>query len=472
MPVIPDYPNLTQLQLDLRNGEYTACDLMGKYLQRIAERPGLNAFVHLNPELALEAAERCNKNMQTGRDIQPLSGIPFAIKDLFNVSGYPTQAGYSELSHDIQQHDAQSVACLRAAGMLPLGKTQTVQFAFGGTGINHDTGTPWNPWVSDEHYLPGGSSSGSAVAVAANLAPVALGTDTGGSVRIPASLCGLVGLKTTVGQVSRRGVYPLSQTLDSVGTITHCVEDAAFLFDVLQGFDCNDETTFASRPVNALHGLRRGIKGLRLAFAESEFWADADPEVSRAVRASADIFTGLGAEVSQTNFEVATKVMQINPTGRLVGAEAYANNQLLMEQQRDSLDPIVSSRLGAGINVHALEYLKESREWQQLRSEAYQQFEQVDALLVPTTALPALPVAEVDKDLDTYANYNGLYLRNTAIGNILNLCGISIPCGYTKKGLPIGLMIYVRPFHEDLVLRIAYAYEQATLAEHRYPAGF
>jgi aspartyl-tRNA(Asn)/glutamyl-tRNA(Gln) amidotransferase subunit A len=349
--------------------------------------------------------------------------------------------------------------------MVLLGKTHTVQFAYGGVGINHEQGTPHNPW-QQTHCVPGGSSSGSGVAVAAGLAPVALGTDTGGSVRIPASLCGTVGLKTTVGQVSRAGVFPLSWSLDSVGPLTRSVEDAALVYQAMQGADRRDSASVPASAQDVLTGLRDGVQGLRLAWAETAFWDEADTEVVAAVRRSGDIFANLGAQVRSMAFPEASEALALNPRGGVIAAEAYTIHQARIEAHVDAYDPIVGRRIMQGKTISAAEYLTTTRAWEQLRQQAQQTLRDVDALLVPTTMIPAQPVAEVDIDIAVYNERNLAYLRNTSIGNILNLCAVSLPCGLTRAGLPIGLMIYGKPFQEAMVLRIAYAFEQAT-AWHR-----
>src|SRR2546425_208897 len=205
-------------------------------------------------------------------------------------------AGTRLLAGNVARQDCAAVRRLSAAGMVLLGKTHTVQFAFGGVGINHDHGTPHNPW-SPTPLAPGGSSSGSGVAVGAGLAPMALGSDTGGSVRVPAALCGTVGLKTTVGRISRSGVYPLSWTLDSVGPLTRSVEDAALVYQALQGVDLADETTLGVPPDDVLPTLKAGVKGLRIVFAETIFFDDVDTEIVTAVRETGRVLRGLGAAV-------------------------------------------------------------------------------------------------------------------------------------------------------------------------------
>jgi aspartyl-tRNA(Asn)/glutamyl-tRNA(Gln) amidotransferase subunit A len=301
------------------------------------------------------------------------------------------------------------------------------------------------------------------------MVPVALGTDTGGSVRIPASLCGTAGLKTTVGRVSRAGVYPLSWSLDSVGALTRSVEDAALVYQCLQGVDTNDETTWGLAAQDVLKDLKDGVGGMRMAFAESVFWEDVEPEIEKAVRECGRVFEGLGAKVSSIEFSEAQQARQLNAKGLIIAAEAYTLNQKWLEEHFDRLDPIVAYRMIKGKDVEAVEYLQNNIAWKNLRTNAIKSLRNVDALLVPTTAIPALPTAEVDADLDIYSKRNLSYLHNTAIGNVLNMCGLSVPCGFTKQGLPIGLMIYAKPFQENIVLRAGYAFQEVTDWHRRMP---
>jgi aspartyl-tRNA(Asn)/glutamyl-tRNA(Gln) amidotransferase subunit A len=357
---------------------------------------------------------------------------------------------------------------LAAAGMVLLGKTHTVQFAYGAAGINHDLGTPHNPWQPIPH-APGGSSSGSAVAVAAGLTPMALGTDTGGSVRVPAALCGIVGLKTTVGRVSRGGVYPLSWSLDSVGPLTRSVEDAAVVYQAMQGADARDETTGAVTMHDTLRGLKDGVKSLRIAFCETTFFDDVDAEVQRAVRETGSVFRSLGAQV--TNIEVPEVAAAWAEPHRplLIAAEGCAVNRNLLDDKLEQLDHVIGPRMLTGRTLSAPDYFALMQRYVRLREQVRWTLRDVDALIVPTTMAVARPLNEIDASTETYLDYNMRVHRNTGIGNLLNLCGVSLPCGFTSAGMPIGLMIYAKPFAEDMALRVAYAYEQATDWHGRCP---
>jgi aspartyl-tRNA(Asn)/glutamyl-tRNA(Gln) amidotransferase subunit A len=454
----------------LRTGKLSPVELTRHYLARIESLdPKLNAFRLVSAERALDAARRAESELRSDRDLGLLHGIPYVAKDLFDVQGLPTSAGARVLEDNIADRDSTVVARMDAAGMILLGKTNTVQFAYGGAGVNHDHGTPHNPWLA-EHYLPGGSSSGTGVAVAARMAPAGLGTDTGGSVRIPASLCGITGLKTTVGRVSRAGVYPLSWSLDSVGLLATTVEDTGLIYRTIRGVDPEDDST-----IDHPHGDEGGVgpagdlSGLRIAFAESGFWEGVDPEVAELVRGSETVFAGLGAQVESIEFPEAQAARELNPRAGIIAAEAYTLNRRLLEEKLDQLDPIVASRMLPAREMPAHEYLRTALERKVLCRRAARVFDDVDALLCPTTMIAARSFAEVEANTDVYHSVNVSYLRNTAIGNILGLCGLSVPCGFTSKGLPVGLMIYGRPFDEERVLRIGQAFQQATEWHQRIP---
>lgn len=463
------WQTIVELSSAIRSGAVSPLELTQQLLDRVEALDGtLNAFKLVTPEHALAEAEAATWMLRAGQDVGPLHGIPYAAKDLFDVKGLPTTAGSPLLEGNIPDSDATVVRRLAQHGMILLGKTHTVQFAYGAVGINHHHGTPRNPWRTEPH-VPGGSSSGSAVAVAAGMVPVALGTDTGGSVRVPAALCGTVGLKTTIGQVSRAGVFPLSWSLDTVGVLARTVEDAALLYQAIQGTDTRDASTRETRPQDVVSQLKAGVKGLRLAFPESFFLDGAEPEVLPAIRTCRDVFRDLGAVVTKLDFPEAAEAHALNTRGSIIAAEAYLIHRERIEEQLDKYDPIVAQRIMSGKQIKAAEHLAKTRAWTELRARAAHTLRDCDACVVPTTIMPAVPVASADASPEAYVAANLAYLRNTAVGNILDLCGLSLPCGYTREGLPLGLMVYGKPFQEDLVLRIGHAYEQATQWHLRRP---
>ena len=463
------FESITALGDQIKSGRLSPVRVAEELLQRIdALNARLRAFICVTPERALAQAHAAEIASKAGASLGVLHGIPYAAKDLFDVKGLPTTAGTRLMRNTIARQDSTAVQKLDSNGMVLLGKTHTVQFAYGAPGINHDHGTPHNPWHAAPH-APGGSSSGSAVAVASGLVPMALGTDTGGSVRVPAALCGIVGLKTTVGRVSRAGVYPLSGTLDSVGPITRSVEDAALVYQVLQGVDPRDESTSGIAPHDALRGLKDGVKGLRIAFGETIFFDDVDREIERAAREAGQVFRALGAQLSSVAVPEAAAAWAEKHRPLLIAAEACAINREWLDNHLAELDPVIGPRMLTGRTLSAPDYIDLLKRYGDLQKEVQWTLREIDALIVPTTMSPALPLATIDASPEAYLQYNMRVHRNTGIGNLLNLCAVSVPCGFTSGGLPIGLMIYAKPFHEDMALRVAYAYEEATQWHAHHP---
>ena len=464
------YRTITELGRAIRAGELSATAITEHFLDRIESlEPSLGAFTVTCRDRALAQARAADVQLEAGVDLGPLHGIPYVAKDLYDVAGLPTTAGTRLLADNVPDSDCAVVERLTRAGMVLLGKTITVQFAYGGAGINTDQGTPHNPW-HPEPYLPGGSSSGTGVAVAAGLAPMGLGSDTGGSVRIPASMCGVTGLKTTVGRISRAGIHPLSHSLDSAGPLTRDAVDAALVYEAMQGPDPTDPTTRGQAPHDVTSGIGRGVADLTLGVPRAVFWEDCDSEVEVRVREAIAHLESLGARVIDIEFEPAASALRLNPKGLVIAAEAYDVNRRLVESSFDDLDPIVAFRIVKGRDIPAHEYLATVRAWEELRAQTVAVLDGIDGLLCPTVMVPPVPVAEALASTDTYAERNLQALRNTSIGNILGLCGLSAPCGFTAHGLPIGLMIYAKPFDEDRVLRIGHAYQQSTDWHRRHPA--
>jgi aspartyl-tRNA(Asn)/glutamyl-tRNA(Gln) amidotransferase subunit A len=463
------FATITELAARMRAGALGPLTLAETCLERAATLDKrLHAFLGLTPERARAEARAAEALLSGGHDRGPLHGIPYAVKDLYDVRGMATTAGTRLLAQNIAVEDCTAVRRLAAAGMVLIGKTHTVQFAFSGIGINHDQGTPHNPW-SPVPRAPGGSSSGSGVAVGGGLVPMALGSDTGGSVRIPAALCGTVGLKTTVGRISRSGVYPLSWTLDTVGPLTRSVEDAALVYEALRGPDPADETTLGVPPDDPLVSLRAGVKGLRLAFGETLFFDDVDGEIVAAVREAGRVLRDLGASVGGVAVPEVAAAMADPRRAAMIAAEALAVNGRLIDEHFDELDPVVAHRMKGGRALSATDYFAVLRQWADLRRRVQRTLADVDALLVPATMIPPRPIASIDASPESYNDANLRYLRNTAVGNILGLCAVVLPCGFTRDGLPIGLMVYAKSFDEATALRVAWAYEQATDWRRRRP---
>ena len=463
------YDSVASLAARYRSGELSPVQVTEAALVRIEQyNLPLHAFVRVTRERALAEARAAEGELRAGHDRGPLHGIPYAAKDIFDVKGVPTTAGTRLRADHAAAEDCAAVKALARAGMVLLGKTHTVQFALGPVGINTDMGTPHNPW-SAAHRAPGGSSSGSAVSVAAGLAVMALGSDTGGSVRIPAGLCGVVGLKTTVGRVSRAGVYPLSWTLDSVGPLARTAEDAALTYMAMQGPDDADDSTHGVAPADVLAGLRAGVRGLRLVVCESVVFDGAHAEVIQAVNAAADVLKALGAMVERRRVPEIEEAAADADRLLLSPVEACHVNAHYLDRQFDALDPVVRTRMIAGRQMTAPAYVAALRRMAERRRRVLDSLRDVDALLAPTVPIPAGPVADMAA-LDAYQRLAPTYSRNTSLANFLNLCAVSVPCGFSAEDLPIGLMVHAKPFQEDVALRVAYAYEHATDWHRRRPA--
>lgn len=449
----------------IEEGRLSPVELTQHFLERIERLDDRsNTFKEVTAERALAAAGAAETALAGNHRLGPLHGVPLAVKDLFDVAGLPTTGG-SRLLYRVAVRDATAWARLAAAGAVLLGKTHMVEFAFGGVGINHHYGTPRNPWDAKTARIPGGSSSGSGAAVAAGLAPAALGTDTGGSVRIPASFCGLVGLKPTFGRVSNAGALPLDPTLDSVGPMVRCVRDAALLFGLLVGPDPADSSTW-DQPAWA-EDPQTAVGGLRLGLPQQLFWEDTQPQVADAVRRAAARFAELGAQVEEVSLPELDELMRLRQRGSLTAVESYLYYREWLDTRADEFDPIVSVRMLAGKDIAGHEFLALQRDLEDLRQRFHSKMQSYDALLTPTTPFTALPVEEADTD--AYGRINILCLRNTSVANQLGLPALSLPCGFDDDGLPIGLHLIGRPFAEATLLRLGQAYEEATDWNERRP---
>ena len=456
------YTTIHALAERLRSGTLRASALVDCYLQRIRRHDEkLHAFVETYESDARMAGELADRAFLAGQSLGPLHGIPIAYKDLIEIEGRTTTGGSRYWCERKSPLTATVVQRFKAAGMIALGKTHMVEFAFGAWGTNATMGTPWNPWDPRTQRSPGGSSSGSGVAVAAGLAPAALGSDTGGSVRIPAGLCGIVGLKTTVGRVSNYGTLALSETLDTLGPMTRDVEDAALLFAAMHGPDLHDARTLAHAPVDVLTGLKAGIAGLRLAVLPETELGDVDSEVAHAFACALDVMRGLGARIDTLTLPVSYKRLA-ELTGKIIAAEAYALHRGWIDRDDLPFDPHVRDRIRWAKTVPASDYVGVMAERKSMQHEIELMLGDFDALLMPTTPLPAVPLSEVDQ------NKSPMSLLTRPI-NLLDLCALALPCGFTAGGLPLSLQIVGRGYDEARVLRIGWAYENATDWHRRRP---
>jgi aspartyl-tRNA(Asn)/glutamyl-tRNA(Gln) amidotransferase subunit A len=457
----PVWATVAEMSRAFGEGTLSPVDVVDTLLERIRKRdPVLHAFIAVYEADARLAAEAAHKAMRARHRIGPLHGVPIGLKDLVDLQGRVTTGGSKVWLDRVSPVTATLAERLVAAGMIVLGKTHTVEFAMGSFGTNTHLGTPRNPWDLAVHRTPGGSSSGSGVAVAAGLAPVAIGTDTGGSVRLPAAWCGTVGLKVTAGRISTYGILPLSSTLDTPGPLARSVEDAALIFRVLNGPDPRDPQTLAWTPADPMPTLRRGVAGLTLAILPDAERADVAADVLAAYDASIDTLARLGARIVRPALPHAFRDYAA-ATGRIIGAEGYRFVGQLVDDASLPLDPHVRPRIQLGRDVRAHEYLKTLAEREERRREFTAALEGTDALLTPTTQTAAIPIDRVDQ--------SGTAAHFTRAGNYLGLCGLAVPIGFTPGGLPTSLQILCGPGEEALALRIGWAYEQATDWRARRP---
>jgi aspartyl-tRNA(Asn)/glutamyl-tRNA(Gln) amidotransferase subunit A len=452
---------LHALAARLRSRSTSPVDIVAACLDRIARLdPKLKAFVAVYGADARLAAEAADKAIRSGHAVSPLHGIPIALKDLIELEGRVTTGGTAVWRQRRSARTATLARKLIAAGMIVIGKTHTVEFAYGGWGTNQHLGTPWNPWDGEIHRTPGGSSSGSGVAVAARMVPCALGTDTGGSVRVPASWCGITALKTTIGRISTHGVLPLSPTLDTPGPMTRSVEDAALLLEAMQGADGLDPTTLALRNAEVMPTLRRGVKGLRIARMADAERAGIAEEVLAAYDRAIDQLIGMGAQIVDVPLPRGFRDYGA-ACGRIMSAEAYALLSSIVDNDDMPLDEAVRPRIRAGAAISSREYLEALAEREQLKGEFAAATENVDALLAPVTTVPAIPIDAVDQ-----ATTPALLTRWV---NFLDLCALAVPNGATRSGLPLSMQIVCRGGDEAMALRIGWAWQGQTDWHERVP---
>jgi aspartyl-tRNA(Asn)/glutamyl-tRNA(Gln) amidotransferase subunit A len=427
----------------LRRGEATIEATVRAYLARIeALDARLGAFEFVAGDSALKSAGALDRLLAAGCDLGPLMGLPIGVKDLFAVDGMPVTAGSRMDIADLVGPEGSFVKLLRKLGCVILGKTKTVEFA-SGAGTNSVRGTPWNPWDAKTHRAPGGSSSGSAVAVAGGLCALAIGTDTGGSVRLPAALCGLFGLKTTVGLWPTDGVFALSPTLDSIGLLTRSAADGALAFATLTG-----------RPVPGAASLR----ALRLGKPTEYIFDDLDPAVAQCTDAALRLLSASGAAIVDIEASHMRERETLFPI--LLPSELIATlGRERFEAGRHLMDPLVATRAARGLAVAAPDYVRMLRRHEELKKIALSRMNGLDGWIAPTTPLLPAPISEfagVDRGLQMTAALS----RNSQPMNMFGQCGTTTPIHALGAPLPVGLQLSCRPFDEDNALAIALAIEE------------
>jgi aspartyl-tRNA(Asn)/glutamyl-tRNA(Gln) amidotransferase subunit A len=450
---MPILETIVELAPRLRRKELSPLELTRACLDRIEKlNPALNAFITVTAESALAEARAAEIEIVRGEWRGPLHGIPIALKDLIDTAGTRTTAASALFEHRVPTEDAEVVRRLRRAGAVILGKNNLHEFAYGGSSLVSFFGDVRNPW--NMGHIAGGSSGGSAAAVAAGLCYAAIGTDTAGSIREPAALCGCVGIKPTYGRVSARGVIPLSWSLDHVGPLAATVGDAAAVLQAIAGYDPLDVCSVDVPVSDYVSALRDATKVLRIGVPRAYFYDDLDDEVRAAVEQALAVIGTLVADVRDVQIEVTTdRTVQ--------AAESYAYQADNVARTPELYQPETLRRIRSGANISAAEYIQRRRELDEARRHAQDFFAEVDLLVTPTMPIPAPAIADLKKDPDALRPAELALLRNTRPFNVWGLPSISVPCGFTKSGLPIGLQIAGPHWREDLVLRLAHAYEQA-----------
>jgi aspartyl-tRNA(Asn)/glutamyl-tRNA(Gln) amidotransferase subunit A len=461
------YMSAGQLSRLIQSREVSPVEVIDAHLSRIQSTDKvLNSFITLLPEQAQAAARRAESEINSGSYRGPLHGIPVGLKDLFNTGGIRTTSGTRLFDNFIPRQDCTVAARFHQAGAILLGKLNMHQLAYGPTGENPDYGHMHNPWDPDR--FAGGSSGGSGSATAAGQCTITMGSDTGGSVRIPAALCGIVGLKPTYGLVSRHGLTPLSWCMDHPGPMVRTVEDAALTMNAIAGYDPKDIASSRAEVPDYTTALTGDVRGLRIGVPKEYFEVPLDSEVSQVVRKAIDLLGELGASVREVSFPMYQHAQAIS--GTILMAEAAAYHRELLARDGDKLYPPVRLRLEAGLFITAADYLKAQQARALFNREARDLLQEVDLLagpMEPVTA-PELLSTEVQAGGHTVGTTAALTQYSRPY-NITGFPAISVPCGFSDAGLPIGLQLAGRPFEELTVLRAAHAYEQATDWHQRRP---
>ena len=444
----------------LRQREISPVELTEYFLGRIDRlQPRLNAFITLTKNLARNQARQMEKEILKGHYRGALHGIPITLKDLFYTAGVRTTGGSKILRNFIPKENAIVVDRLFAAGSILLGKTNLHEFAYGVTNANPHYGPAHNPWNLSR--VTGGSSGGSAAAVSAGLCLGSLGTDTGGSIRIPSAACGVVGLKPTRGLVPLHGVIPLAFSLDHVGPICRCAEDAALMLGVIAGPDAPHPNSLAKSRMSYTHSLRQGVRGVRVGIPKQYFFDRLQKEVRELALTACATLERLGAQLREVELKGMEEMNQLVAAITLGEALAYHWKWLCTRAKDYGLD--WRPRLALGKRQKTIEYLHAQERRRLLTQSFTRVFESVDVLATPTLPIVAPAIGEEEIKVGRrLQSVRAALLRFTRAGNLTGLPAISLPCGFSSENLPVGLQLFGRRLDEATLLRVTYAYEQAT----------
>jgi aspartyl-tRNA(Asn)/glutamyl-tRNA(Gln) amidotransferase subunit A len=437
----------------VRAQEVSPVELTESCLARIEElNPKINAFITVTAEQAIQQAREAETEIRKGMWRGPLHGIPISLKDLIDTAGVRTTAGSQLFKDRVPDENAVVASRLREAGAVLVGKTNLHEFAYGGSSLVSYFGAVRNPW--DLERIAGGSSSGAAAAVSTGMCYAGIGTDSAGSVRMPAALCGVVGLKPTYGRVSTRGVLPLAWSYDHVGPITRTARDAALVLQAISGYDDQDPGSVPMADGDFTATLERDTSALRLGVARQFFFEGLDPQIDQAMERSLSVLnklTGVCVEVrvpADTDYTVHT-------------CEAYVYHSKFLEDSSSLYQPDTLRRVRSGEKTNVADYIQKRRELERFRHAAATIYREVDVIVTPSTPILPPRIAELEKDPKELRRKETLLLRNARPFNILGVPAISLPCGFSDEGLPIGLQLSGRPGEEALLLAVAHQFERA-----------
>jgi aspartyl-tRNA(Asn)/glutamyl-tRNA(Gln) amidotransferase subunit A len=456
-------------QADLiRTRSASPVEVVESVLQQIDRvDPKLNSYITVMRDSALADARRAEEEIGRGAYRGSLHGIPVALKDLFYTEGVRTTAGSRILSDFVPAEDATVVVRLRQAGAVIVGKTNMHEFAYGTLSTNPHYGDVRNPW--DPERVVGGSSGGSAAAACSYMCSAALGSDTGGSIRIPAALGGVVGLKPTYGRVSRHGAVPCAWSLDHVGPLTRTAEDAAVVLSAIAGYDPKDPASSLEPVPNYVVELQGDLSGLRLAVLREYVTDPTEPEVLAQFQASAVVLRSLGMSVDEIS--VPSVDAAVGASTAILASEVASYHEEWLRTRADEYGAEVRSRLETGLLIAATDYVKAQRVRNLLTGQLTELLKRYDALLYPTIPVTAPRLDEDSIELGGRREPKGpVMVRHTRLFNLVSFPAISVPCGFDSRGLPVGLHIATAPFTEGLALRVAHAYQQATDWHLKVPA--
>ena len=461
------YASIGDLAPLIESGELSPVELVQAALDRIEGlEPRLNAFLDVFAESALDDAATAEREIAAGRYRGPLHGIPVGLKDIIDLAGTPTTGGSAFLGDNVAARDATVTARLKRAGAVIMGKLNLVEFAMGATGLNPHHGNTLNPWNLER--VTAGSSTGSAASVAAGMLVGALGSDTGGSIRMPASLCGIAGLKPTYGLVSRAGVLPVSWSCDHVGPMARRTADCALMMNALAGHDARDPASSTEPVPDFVSGLGRGLDGVRIGVPQHFFFDDLESEIEPAVREALALMGRNGARLVDLPMPWASKGRAINTA--VVMPEAVSVHERWIAEHADEYSAEVRARLQAAFAIPAIDYVRAQRARRWFSERVMEAMRDVDVLVTPTVPVQTPTIEACTPPPGANEGREGARLPVfTGVFNTTGQPSLSVPCGFTTDGMPIGMMITGKPFDDVTVLRVGDAYETLAGWHERRP---